>query len=93
MAEEFYLVKIGTINLTVDGLVTGAPCLNKVSGLAKPTAADAEAFERAVDEVARATTALLHALPERGAVRTREREKEKAKAKWALRVRPVAARS
>jgi hypothetical protein len=35
MAEEFYLVKIGTINLTVDGLVTGAPCLNKVSGLAK----------------------------------------------------------
>jgi hypothetical protein len=33
MADEFYLVKIGTVNLTDDGTGTGAACLNQVQGL------------------------------------------------------------
>lgn len=34
MAEEFYLVKIGSVNLTIDGTEGGAACLNKVEGMA-----------------------------------------------------------
>jgi hypothetical protein len=62
--------------------------VRKVSGLTKPTAADTEAFSRAVKEVTAATRRLLDTLPERGAVRTREREREKAKNRWQLRVSP-----
>jgi hypothetical protein len=59
--------------------------VRKVSGLVKPTAADEAAFQRAIDEVAGVTERLLHALPERGAARTREGEREKAKIRWARR--------
>lgn len=62
--------------------------VRKVSGLSKPTAADAEAFAKAVAEVAASTKRLLAALPERGAVRTRDGEQKKAKARWALREAP-----
>jgi len=56
--------------------------VRKVSGLAKPGAADAEPFERAVEEVAAATRQLLGALSARTAVRTRETERERARMRW-----------
>ena len=60
--------------------------VRKVSGLARPGAADAAAFERAVDEVAAATRKLLGSLTAQTAVRTREGEREKARARWKARV-------
>ena len=60
--------------------------VRKVTGLAKPSAADTEAFEVAVDEVAKATAKLLRSLNAHTAVRTREQEREKAQARWKARV-------
>ncbi|GAC1554607.1 MAG: hypothetical protein NVS2B9_19050 [Myxococcales bacterium] len=59
--------------------------VRKVSGLAKPSAADTAAFDRAVEEVAAATRKLLGALSAQTAVRTREHEREKARARWKAR--------
>ncbi len=56
--------------------------VRKVSGLNKPSQLDVATFDRAIDEVAAATTKLLETLQSRGAVRTREQEKEKARARW-----------
>ena len=56
--------------------------VRKVSGLAKPSAADEVAFNAAVDAVAEATATLLDALVAETQVRTREGEKEKAKLRW-----------
>ena len=56
--------------------------VRKVSGLNKPAAADEAAFQRAIDEVTKATEVLLGALPSRGPARTREHEREKARARW-----------
>ena len=55
--------------------------VRKVTGLHGPSAADREAFERAVGEVAAATAAVLGSLQARTAVRTREGEREKARAR------------
>jgi hypothetical protein len=60
--------------------------VRKVSGLARPSAADTAAFERAVTEIAKTTEALLAALSARTAVRTRERERERAQARWTSRL-------
>ena len=60
--------------------------VRKVSGLQKAPAAGAAAFDRAVREVARATQALLEALPEHGEPRTREGERDKARARWEKRL-------
>ena len=54
----------------------------KISGLPKPSAADEEAFEQAVDEIAASTRRLLDKLSAHTAVRTREQEKEKARTRW-----------
>ena len=62
--------------------------VRKVSGLARPAAADAEVFDRAVEEVADATGRLLGGLRARTAVRTREGEREKARARFARRAAP-----
>ncbi|MGZ3419679.1 MAG: DUF2277 domain-containing protein [Polyangiales bacterium] len=60
--------------------------VRKVSGATKPTIADREAFDRAVDEVTAATERLLSALhPPKTPFRTREGEREKAKSRWARR--------
>jgi hypothetical protein len=59
--------------------------VRKVSGLAKPSAVDTEAFEQAVDEIAATTRKLLGSLSAQTAVRTREQEKEKARARWKAR--------
>jgi hypothetical protein len=56
--------------------------VRKISGTAKPPAADAAAFAAAVAEVTRATEKLLALLHAKGEPRTREGEKAKAKAKW-----------
>jgi hypothetical protein len=56
--------------------------VRKVSGLAKPSAADAAAFQQAVDEVAATTARLLRTLQARTAVRTREGERDRARARW-----------
>jgi len=60
--------------------------VRKVSGIAKPSAADGAAFERAVGEVTAATRKLLGSLSAHTAVRTREHEREKASARWKARV-------
>jgi hypothetical protein len=56
--------------------------VRKVSGIAKPAAADTEAFEKAIEEVASSTARLLGSLRARTAVRTREQEREKARERW-----------
>jgi hypothetical protein len=55
--------------------------VRKVSGLARPGAADAETFDQAIEEVAATTRRLLGSLSARTAVRTRERERERARAR------------
>jgi hypothetical protein len=60
--------------------------VRKVSGATKPTIADRETFERAVDEVAATTERLLTALSVRSAPRTREGEREKARERGRKRV-------
>lgn len=56
--------------------------VRKVSGLPKPSAADAAAFEQAVAEIAASTGKLLRSLQAQTLVRTREAEREKARARW-----------
>lgn len=70
---------------TVDEIHAAAlQYVRKVSGLQKPIKdkAAVAAFEKAVAQVAAATTKLLDALPETGEPRTREGEKAKAKLRW-----------
>jgi hypothetical protein len=55
--------------------------VRKVTGLPRPGAADAAAFEVAVDAVAESTERLLGALRARTAPRTREQERERARAR------------
>ncbi len=56
--------------------------VRKVSGLNKPSADDAPAFDHAVDHIAEHTAELLASLKARTARRTREGEREKARARW-----------
>lgn len=60
--------------------------VRKVSGLPKPSRADAAAFETAVSDVDAATQRLLRSLRAHTAVRTRQRERDKAKARGERRV-------
>lgn len=53
--------------------------VRKVSGSAKPSAANAEAFERAVDAVAAATAELMAALVTSAPPQNREEAAEKAR--------------
>ena len=62
--------------------------VRKVSGLRVPGHADTASFDRAIDDVAAATTRLLEVLtPRKSAPRTREGEREKARARWTQRMR------
>ncbi len=56
--------------------------VRKVAGVTKPSVADTEAFEHAMEEVAATTARLLASLHARGVVRTREGERDKAKIRW-----------
>jgi hypothetical protein len=59
--------------------------VRKVSGYSKPSRANAEAFEHAVDEVTRVTTELLDSLVTTAPPKDREVEAAKAKARSAAR--------
>ena len=59
--------------------------VRKVSGTTKPSAANAEAFDRAVDEVAEVTARLLDALVTTAPPKDREVEAAKARARAAER--------
>jgi hypothetical protein len=59
--------------------------VRKVSGSTKPSAANAEAFDRAVDAVAQATTELLDALVTTAPPKDREVEAAKRRARAAER--------
>jgi hypothetical protein len=59
--------------------------VRKLSGFTKPSEANREAFDRAVDEVAAATRRLLDDLVTRAPAKDREREAAKAKARAAKR--------
>jgi hypothetical protein len=59
--------------------------VRKVSGFTKPSRANAEAFERAVDEVAAATERLLAELVTSASPKDREVEAAKARARSAAR--------
>jgi hypothetical protein len=56
--------------------------VRKISGFNKPSQANAEAFERAVDEVAEATRRLLSELVTSAPPRDREAEAAKKRARW-----------
>jgi hypothetical protein len=59
--------------------------VRKISGFTKPSQANAEAFQRAVDEVAAASSRLLGELVTGAPPKDREVEAEKARARWAQR--------
>ena len=59
--------------------------VRKVSGFSKPSQANAEAFDRAVDDVAKITARLLGELVTNAPPKDREAEAAKAKARSAAR--------
>ena len=61
--------------------------VRKLSGFTAPSKANAAAFNRAVDDVTRAATALVHALVTTAEPRNRDVEAQKARARSALRFR------
>jgi len=62
--------------------------VRKISGFNKPSKANESAFLAAIDEVAAASTRLLHSLETTAAPRSREEEAAKAKARAAIRFGP-----
>jgi hypothetical protein len=56
--------------------------VRKISGFTKPSQANAEAFERAVDDVAAVTSRLLGALVTTAPPKDREVEAAKKRARW-----------
>jgi len=67
--------------------------VRKLSGFTKPSKANEEAFNRAVDEVAQAATELLNSLVTNAPPRDRQVEAAKARARSAERYGPVASAS
>lgn len=59
--------------------------VRKISGFSKPSKANEEAFVTAIDEVAAASSRLLHALQTTAPPKNREEEAAKAKARAAVR--------
>jgi len=59
--------------------------VRKLSGFNKPSKANEDAFNLAIDEVAEAATRLLHSLQTTSPPRNREEEAAKAKARAAVR--------
>ena len=56
--------------------------VRKISGFTKPSQANAEAFERAVDAVAEATSRLISELHTNAPPKDREAEAAKKRARW-----------
>jgi hypothetical protein len=63
--------------------------VRKISGFTKPSQANAEAFERAVDEVTRASARLLDELVTSAPPKDREAEAAKRRARSAQRFAPA----
>jgi hypothetical protein len=59
--------------------------VRKISGFNKPSKANEDSFNLAIDEVAEAATRLLHSLQTTAPPRNREEEAAKAKARAAVR--------
>lgn len=59
--------------------------VRKISGFSKPSKANEETFVTAIDEVAAASSRLLHALQTTAPPKNREEEAAKAKARAAVR--------
>jgi hypothetical protein len=59
--------------------------VRKISGTTRPSRANEEAFERAVDEITLSARRLLDSLETRGALRDREEEARKARERSARR--------
>jgi hypothetical protein len=59
--------------------------VRKISGFTKPSQANTQAFERAVDEIAAATTRLLDSLVTSAPPKDREREAARARERAAAR--------
>jgi hypothetical protein len=59
--------------------------VRKITGFNKPSKTNAGSFMAAVDEIARVSSRLLHALETTAPSRTREEEAAKAKARAAIR--------
>jgi hypothetical protein len=59
--------------------------VRKISGFTKPSKANEPAFMAAIDEVAAASSRLLHALETNAPAKNREEEAAKAKARAAVR--------
>ena len=64
--------------------------VRKVSGMNKPSKANQEAFDRAVEEITAATAKLLEDLVATGPPKDRAREIERARARAAVRYAAVA---
>lgn len=56
--------------------------VRKISGTRKPSQANRQAFEQAIEDVAAITTRLLSSLTTTATPRNREVEAEKARARW-----------
>ena len=59
--------------------------VRKISGFTKPSKANEEAFQQAIDQIATVTSRLLHSLETQAAPKNREEEAAKAKARAATR--------
>jgi hypothetical protein len=59
--------------------------VRKISGSSKPSQANVEAFDRAVEEVSAATSGLLNSLVTSAPPKNREEEAEKRRARSAMR--------
>jgi hypothetical protein len=72
---------------TVDSEIREAALqyVRKISGMTRPSAANAAAFERAVDEIARASAALLEVLVTRAPAVDRDVIAERARARYRAR--------
>ena len=66
--------------------------VRKVSGFAKPSRANAEAFDAAVDEVTKITRRLLSRLESNAPPKNREDEASKARERWQKRAERIAVR-
>ncbi len=64
--------------------------VRKISGSTKPSQANAEVFDRAVEEVAEATHRLLDGLVASAPPKDREEEARKARARWRQREKRIA---
>ena len=59
--------------------------VRKISGFSKPSKANEEAFQAAIEEIARVSARLIHSLETTAPPKSREEEAAKAKARAAVR--------